>query len=77
MYFSLYLFLSGNQRKKLCVCIKPLFGKFNEALPMIEFIETYKILGASQFVFYIYKVGKDVLKVLQDYQRRGEVTMMR
>ena len=59
------------------MCIKPLFGRFNDALRLIEFIEFYKLLGATNFVFYLQSVGESVMKVLKNYREKEEVTLMR
>ena len=55
--------------------MKPLFEKWNQALGLVEFIEFYKLLGATHFVFYDLSVGIDVERVLRHYQRLGEVTV--
>ena len=70
------MFNSG-PRSSLAVCIKPLSARFGDSLRLVEFIELYKILGATHFVFYVFDVGNDVHKVLREYQKRREATLMR
>ena len=41
------------------LCVKPLHYDFNRALWLVEFIEMYRILGVSYFVFYNHSVRKD------------------
>ena len=38
------------------VCVKPLYNHFNRAVWLVEFIEFYRILGATSFVFYNHSV---------------------
>ena len=59
------------------MCIKPLYNGFNRALNVVEFIEFYKLLGATHFVFYNLRVGDNMEKVLRDYKERGEITLMK
>ena len=44
---------------------------------MVEFIEFYKLLGASYFVFYDYNMGEDFKRVLDHYIHRKELTLLR
>ena len=52
-------FFTGN-KPNLAVCIKPLYNGFNRALNVGEFIEFYKLLGATHFVFYNLRVGDNM-----------------
>ena len=45
---------------RLGVCVKPLYGGYNRALGLIEFISMYQLLGATDFVFYNHSVGAEV-----------------
>ena len=62
---------------KMAACIKPMFNGFNKAMSLVEFVEFYKLLGVSHFVFYNQWIGENVIKVLDYYQKKGEVTIMR
>ena len=46
---------------RLGVCVKPLYGGYNRALGLIEFISMYQLLGATDFVFYNHSVGAEVI----------------
>ena len=61
---------------ELSVCIKPLHYEFNRAVWLVEFIEMYKIMGASRFIFYNHTVGPDVQRVLEYYQGTGLVEVL-
>ena len=45
---------------RLGVCVKPLYGGYNRALGLVEFISMYQLLGATDFVFYNHSVGAEV-----------------
>ena len=61
----------------MAVCIKPIYGHWNRALWLVEFIEFYKLLGASHFVFHDFSLGNDVRRVLLSYMSKGEVTVLK
>ena len=46
------------------LCVKPLYGEYNRALWMVEFINFYQLLGVTHFTFYNHSIGPDVDKVL-------------
>ena len=58
---------------EMSVCVKPFHYEFNRAVWLVEFIEFYKILGASKFIFYNHTVGPDVDRVLRYYTQEGSV----
>ncbi|TRY80778.1 hypothetical protein TCAL_12012, partial [Tigriopus californicus] len=58
-------------------CIKPFFGLWNSPFALVEFIEMYKILGVSHFVFYDTSIGTDARRVLNYYAAKGLVTLFR
>ena len=74
---KLSLRLRIDNTPNLAVCIKPLFKEFNRALNVVEFIEFYKLLGATHFVFYNLSIGDNVEKVLHHYHTKGEATIMK
>ena len=67
----------GNSSSTMAVCVKPFHYDWNRALWLVEFLEFYKLLGASHFVFYNDTLGADVDVVLADYASRREVTIMK
>ena len=57
---------------RLGVCVKPLYNQYDKALWLLEFLEMYSILGATDFVFYNHSIGPNVAAVLKDYTARNE-----
>lgn len=55
----------------LCVCIGPLHSNYNRTVSLVEFIEFYKLLGASKMVFYNISADATVNKVLNYYSDSG------
>ena len=55
---------------RLGVCVKPLYNKYDKALWLVEFIEMYSLLGATDFVFYNHSIGPRVETVLRHYTTR-------
>ncbi|XP_066949161.1 uncharacterized protein [Macrobrachium rosenbergii] len=60
----------------MSVCIKPFHYEFNRAVWLVEFVEFYRLLGASHFIFYNHTVGPDVKRVLEHYQSEGVATVL-
>ncbi|TRY80275.1 hypothetical protein TCAL_12398 [Tigriopus californicus] len=58
------------------VCVRPFFRNWNSTFQLIEFLEMYKILGVSHFVFYDYQIGKGAKIVLNHYEAQGLVTVL-
>ena len=60
--------LDENQRskmkRKMAACIKPFHSGWNNALWLVEFIELYKILGVSHFLFYTHNIGHSANMVM-------------
>lgn len=48
-------------------------NKFANVLRIVEFVEIYKILGATQFYFYNRSITSDVDKILRYYQNNENV----
>ncbi|XP_077105438.1 uncharacterized protein LOC143764002 [Ranitomeya variabilis] len=53
------------------VCISAFYGKYDNALQMIQAIEMYKLLGASRVTIYNTSCGDNVDKVLRHYIQEG------
>ncbi|XP_022917015.1 uncharacterized protein [Onthophagus taurus] len=60
----------------LNVCVKPLHFEYNKAVPLLEFIELHRILGAGHFTFYNHTVGPQVACLLERYVAEGVVTLL-
>ena len=52
------------------VCVPPLFGKLN-VLHFVEFVELNRLLGASYFTFYTFRVSREISRVLTFYEEAG------
>ncbi|XP_044586634.1 uncharacterized protein LOC123266459 [Cotesia glomerata] len=53
--------------KFMALCVPVLHHEFDRPLELIEFIEYYRLMGVSRFVFYNSSVSEDVSKVLKFY----------
>lgn len=54
------------------VCVnQPLHHNYNRTLRLVEFVEIYKMMGASKFYVYNDASTSSVQKVLQYYQNEG------
>ena len=59
---------------KMGLCVKPLYGGYDRALWLVEFINMYQILGVTNFIFYNHSVGPSVDQLLHHYQVHGNDT---
>lgn len=62
-------------KHQLGLCVPPLFGELSISA-IIQFIELWKILGASHFTFYLHDISFSISNLLNFYQSRGEVTLL-
>ncbi|KIH63697.1 hypothetical protein ANCDUO_06000 [Ancylostoma duodenale] len=58
------------------VCIAPIYGKEPKWLLLAEFIEHYKLQGATHFYVYIKNIDEYSRILLDDYIRTGEVEVV-
>lgn len=58
-------------RDELAVCVPSIQNRFNDALRIVEFVEIYKMLGASKFYFYNFSMNANVNRVLAYYREIG------
>ncbi|XP_050311085.1 beta-1,4-galactosyltransferase galt-1 [Anthonomus grandis grandis] len=61
---------------KFAVCVKPLHFNYNKELQIMEFIELNRLMGVDHLTFYNHTIGPQVSCVLDDYRRRGIVTLL-
>lgn len=64
-----------SRKQDLGLCVPPLFGELSISAT-IQFIELWKILGASHFTFYLHDVSSSISRLLNFYHSRGEVTLL-
>lgn len=64
-----------SRKLDLGLCVPPLFGELSISAT-IQFIELWKILGASHFTFYLHDVSSSISRLLNFYHSRGEVTLL-
>lgn len=57
----------------IAVCPGPIQGNFQNALRVAEFVEIYKILGASKFYFYNMSMSREVEHLTKFYESQGLV----
>jgi hypothetical protein len=60
----------------LAVCVKPLHFNLSKTTWFVEFVEMYRLQGASHFFFYDHSVSQGVVKVLSHYVRKKLVTVL-
>jgi len=58
----------GPQIDELAVCVAPAHHNFGNVLRIVEFVEIYKLLGATRFYLYEKSVSSDASKALQYYK---------
>ncbi|XP_023349720.1 uncharacterized protein LOC111718378 [Eurytemora carolleeae] len=58
------------------VCVKPLYNNHDRALWFLEFIEFYRLLGATHFFFYNHTVGPHVSSIIRHYQKKNVITLL-
>lgn len=63
-------------KNNLAICVKPLHYDYNRVLQLVEFIELYRLLGATHVTLYNDTVGPDAGCVLRYYERKGYVTVL-
>ncbi|CAB3396707.1 unnamed protein product [Caenorhabditis bovis] len=59
------------------VCVDPLIGENRKYLKIAEFIEYYKLQGATFFHFYVRNITDYDRFILDDYARTGEIEVIR
>ncbi|KAK3874532.1 hypothetical protein Pcinc_020550 [Petrolisthes cinctipes] len=60
----------------MSVCVKPFHHEYNRAIWLVEFIEYYRLQGATKFTFYNHTMGQDVASVLRYYENLGLVLVL-
>lgn len=63
-------------REPLAVCVKPLHYDYNRVLQLVEFIELYRLLGATHVTLYNDTVGNEADCALKYYKNKGLVTIL-
>ncbi|OQV17576.1 hypothetical protein BV898_08347 [Hypsibius exemplaris] len=59
-------------------CSAPIWGGFNDAAGLVEFLEYYRWMGVERFIFYVHdSAGPAVVRVLACYEERGLVETVR
>ncbi|CAD6194838.1 unnamed protein product [Caenorhabditis auriculariae] len=58
------------------VCLAPLYGDEPKWLQLVEFIEHYKLQGATQFYIYLIDVDPYTRLLIDDYVRTGEIELV-
>lgn len=59
---------------KFSLCIPPIYGTMYDSSAVIEFVEFNRLLGVTNFEFYVYKnVKKTLKKTLEMYAKEGLV----
>uniref|UniRef100_A0AC35UCK1 Glycosyltransferase family 92 protein n=1 Tax=Rhabditophanes sp. KR3021 TaxID=114890 RepID=A0AC35UCK1_9BILA len=65
----------AKSKEELMVCVPPLYW-YNNHLQLFIFVETWRLQGASHFIFYYSTVSMDVFNLLKYYEAMGIVSMI-
>ncbi|KAH8232872.1 hypothetical protein KR026_001302 [Drosophila bipectinata] len=63
--------LFAKSRPAISVCVGPVQDNYSNVLRLVEFVEMYRLQGASHFYFYYVQASEEVRRVLEYYQREG------
>ncbi|XP_016946831.1 uncharacterized protein LOC108022442 isoform X1 [Drosophila biarmipes] len=63
--------LFGRSRPAISVCVGPLQENYSNVLRLVEFVEMYRLQGATHFYFYYVEATEEVRRVLEHYQQIG------
>jgi hypothetical protein len=63
------------QKNEMVVCATPAYNNKN-SLRLVEYVEFWKLLGATKFYFYNKTIGRSVDRVIRYYQDRGEMKVI-
>ena len=66
---------NSSMKTNFTICLGPLFN-ITKTNPLIEFIETHRILGVEKFAIYDYSINTTVLEQLKFYTRNGIVEVL-
>uniref|UniRef100_A0A914CXE7 Glycosyltransferase family 92 protein n=1 Tax=Acrobeloides nanus TaxID=290746 RepID=A0A914CXE7_9BILA len=70
------IFKTKPRESGLSVCVAPLYW-FSNWPRLIEFIEIWRVLGASKFYFYYQSVTREVYEIFKEYEKLGIVEAMK
>ncbi|KAI8127411.1 hypothetical protein FF38_03838 [Lucilia cuprina] len=63
--------LFAQSKPAISVCVGPLQSNYSDVLRIVEFVELYRIMGATHFYFYNLDCTPDVQRVLTYYRDKG------
>ncbi|RZF47881.1 hypothetical protein LSTR_LSTR007878 [Laodelphax striatellus] len=58
----------------VAVCVSPIHGNYSKTMMVMEFLEYYKILGASHVTLYNSSISAETSCMLRSYEEKGFVT---
>ncbi|XP_030369123.1 uncharacterized protein LOC115620081 [Scaptodrosophila lebanonensis] len=58
-------------RPAIGVCVGPLQDNYSNVMRLVEFVEMYRLQGATHFYFYHVEASEEVLRVLAHYKHLG------
>ena len=76
IHFNVMTGTAALNLKKNGLCVKPIYGKWDNPLRLVEFIEMYRLLGVDHFLFYNHSIGEKASEVLGHYKVTGYVTLL-
>ncbi|XP_023159803.1 uncharacterized protein LOC111592034 [Drosophila hydei] len=63
--------LLTKSRATISVCVGPIQENYSNVLRLVEFVEMYRLQGATHFYFYYVEASEEVRRVLEHYRQKG------
>lgn len=68
--------LTNNNSKLFSMCVQPFHHKFDKVIELISFIEYYRLMGVTKFVFYRDSVKPGIDKIFDYYKSNNLVVIL-
>lgn len=68
--------IDDDDGNNIALCPGPVFSDYNNALRIAEYVEIYKLMGASKFYIYNVSMSQDVAKLFEFYESIGTVEIL-
>lgn len=70
------MYYEEKSERNIAVCPGPVYNNYDNALRIAEYIEMYKILGATKFYIYKSSIGEKAFELLKFYESQGTVEFL-
>ncbi|XP_067140334.1 beta-1,4-galactosyltransferase galt-1-like [Centruroides vittatus] len=65
----------SSNKKNLAVCIRPLYGPFNQSVSLIEFVNYYNAAGVDHFYFYTQDIVPEIYQLFKFILNEGKISI--